>query len=73
MLSARVIEGTTTSVLVGPLTAVDLNRLGDHSGMAKPAETRGIDESPMTISISQAAVTRPSADAPSRPSSVGFE
>ncbi len=44
-----VIEGQTTKVLVEQLGAVDVNRLGDHVGLARPEEMWGIDESLMTV------------------------
>lgn len=44
-----VIEGETTRVLVEQVGAVDVNRLGDHIGLASPEEMWGIDESLMTV------------------------
>jgi mRNA interferase MazF len=44
-----VIEGATTRVLVEQIGAVDVNRLGDHLGLASPEEMWGIDESLMTV------------------------
>ena len=44
-----VIEGETTRVLVEQLGAVDVNRLGDHVGLASPDEMWGIDESLLTV------------------------
>lgn len=44
-----VIEGETTKVLVEQVGAVDVNRLGDHLGLASPEEMWGIDESLMTV------------------------
>ena len=43
-----VIDGETR-VLVEQLGAVDVNRLGDHVGLASPQEMWGIDESLMTV------------------------
>lgn len=44
-----VIEEETTRVLVEQVGAVDVNRLGDHVGLASPEEMWGIDESLMTV------------------------
>lgn len=44
-----VIDGETTRVLVEQVGAVDVNRLGDHVGLASPEEMWGIDESLMTV------------------------
>lgn len=44
-----VIEGQMTRLLVEQLGAVDVNRLGDHVGLASPEEMWGIDESLMTV------------------------
>jgi mRNA-degrading endonuclease toxin of MazEF toxin-antitoxin module len=44
-----VIEGETTKVLVEQIGAVDVNRLGDHVGLASPEEMWGIDESLTTV------------------------
>lgn len=44
-----VVEGETTRVLVEQVGAVDVNRLGDHVGLASPEEMWGIDESLMTV------------------------
>ena len=44
-----VIDGVTTRVLVEQVGAVDVNRLGDHVGLASPEEMWGIDESLMTV------------------------
>ena len=44
-----VIEGETTKVLVEQVGAVDVNRLGDHVGLASPEEMWGIDESLVTV------------------------
>lgn len=44
-----VIEGETTTVLVEQVGAVDVNRLGDHVGLASPDEMWGIDESLLTV------------------------
>ncbi len=44
-----VIEGEATRVLVEQVGAVDVNRLGDHVGLASPEEMWGIDESLMTV------------------------
>ena len=43
------IEGETTKVLVEQVGAVDVNRLGDHVGLASPEEMWGVDESLMTV------------------------
>ena len=43
------IEGATTKVLVEQVGAVDVNRLGDHVGLASPEEMWGVDESLMTV------------------------
>ena len=43
------IEGETTKVLVEQVGAVDVNRLGDHVGLASPEEIWGIDESLLTV------------------------
>lgn len=39
--SEMMIEGETTRVLVEQVGAVDVNRLGDHVGLASPEETWG--------------------------------
>lgn len=44
-----VIEGETTRVLVEQVGAIDVDRLGDHVGLASPEEIWGIDESLMTV------------------------
>jgi mRNA interferase MazF len=44
-----VIDGETTRVLVEQVGAVDVNRLGDHVGLASPQEMWGIDESLVTV------------------------
>ena len=44
-----VIDGETTRVLVEQVGAVDVNRLGNHVGLAGPDEMWGIDESLMTV------------------------
>jgi len=44
-----VIEGQTTRVLVEQVGAVDVNRLGDHVGLASPEEMWGIDEGLLTV------------------------
>ncbi|HVA05156.1 MAG TPA: type II toxin-antitoxin system PemK/MazF family toxin [Acidimicrobiales bacterium] len=44
-----VIEGEATRVLVERVGAVDVNRLGDHVGLASPEEIWGIDESLVTV------------------------
>jgi len=44
-----VIEGQPTRVLVEQVGAVDVNRLGDHVGLASPEEMWGVDESLMTV------------------------
>jgi mRNA interferase MazF len=43
------IEGDATRVLVEQVGPVDINRLGDHVGLASPEEMWGIDESLMTV------------------------
>jgi mRNA interferase MazF len=43
-----VIDGEATKVLVERVGAVDVNRLGDHVGLASPEEMWGIDESLLT-------------------------
>lgn len=43
------IEGQFTRVLVEQVGAVDVNRLGDHVGLASPEEMWGIDESLTTV------------------------
>jgi mRNA interferase MazF len=44
-----VIEGQLTRVLVEQVGAVDVDRLGDHAGVASPEEMWGVDESLMTV------------------------
>ena len=44
-----VIDGETTKVLVEQVGPVDVNRLGDHVGLASPEEIWGIDDSLMTV------------------------
>jgi mRNA interferase MazF len=44
-----VIAGETTRVLVEQVGAVDVNRIGDHVGLASPEEMWGIDESLSTV------------------------
>jgi mRNA-degrading endonuclease toxin of MazEF toxin-antitoxin module len=44
-----VIEGEVTRVLVEQVGAIDVNRLGNHVGLASTEEIWGIDESLMTV------------------------
>ncbi len=44
-----VVDGEATQVLVEQVGAVDVNRLGDHVGLASPEEMWGIDESLGTV------------------------
>ena len=44
-----VVRGEATRVLVEQVGAVDVNRLGDHVGLASAEEMWGVDESLMTV------------------------
>ena len=44
-----IIDGEVTKVLVEQVGAVDINRLGDHVGVAAAEEMWGIDESLVTV------------------------